>query len=96
MAKPARTVSEFRALHDVQTVLTNKIKAALTAMLKEGPENWEYESDFVRRAGLSNNQIGAFRDAFADHVVETPSIARGNPRRVWFADPKVARKVRGG
>ena len=96
MAKPTpRSVADFRALHDPMIVATNKIRAALAAMLKEGPEHWEYESDFVRRAGLSNNQIGSYREQFAEHIVEAPSVNRSAPRRIWFADAKVARKVRG-
>jgi hypothetical protein len=95
MSKTPRTLADFRALHDPATVISNKIKSTLLAMYKEGPEQWEYESDFVKRAGLSNNQIGGYRDQFADHVVETPSLSRAAPRRIWFADAKIARKVRG-
>lgn len=90
-----RSVADFRALHDPAIVVSNKIRSTLAAMLKDGPEHWEYESDFVRRAGLSNSQIGAYREQFAEHIVETPSMNRSSPRRVWFADAKVARKVRG-
>lgn len=90
-----RSLADFRALHDPNVIVPNKIRAALAAMLKQGPEHWEYESDVVRLAGISNNQIGAYREAFLDHIVETSATDRRTPRRVWFADPRVARKVRG-
>lgn len=93
MAKP-KTLSDFRSLHDSNVIVPAKIREALTAMLKEGPEQWEYEADFVKRAGVSNTQIGAFREQFIDHIIEAPSTARQTARRVWFADPKVAKKLR--
>jgi len=87
-----RTLSDFRAAHDPSVMIPQRIKKALSDMLKEHSEYWEYESDFLRRAGVANSIVGAFRDDFAEHIVET----RGkNPKRVWFADPKVAAKARG-
>lgn len=94
MATKAKTLSDFRASHDKNTVVPNKIKAALAAMLKEGPEQYEYETDFMRRAGLSCTDLGQFRPQFEnDHVVNVGTERA--PKRVWFADPKVARKARG-
>lgn len=88
----AKTLADFRAAHDKNVIVPNKIRTALTAMLKDGAENFDYESDFIRRAGISNTDMGMFRDQFADHIVE---VGGRNTKRVWFADPKVARKARG-
>ena len=88
----AKTLDDFRAAHDKNVIIPAKIKAALSEMLKEGAENWSYEAEFIRRAGISQTDMGLFRDHFADHVVET---AGKTNKRVWFADKKVAAKVSG-
>lgn len=93
MAAKPKTLVDFRAAHDKNVIIPSKIRAALAAMLKEGPENFEYEADFLRRAGVSNTDIGMFRSQFEKgHIVE---VGGRKMKRVWFADPKVARKARG-
>lgn len=86
-----KTLDDFRAAHDKNVIVPTKIKAALEAMLKEGPENWHYEADFIRLAQISQTDMGMFRDHFSEHVVETSGKSA---KRVWFADPKVAQRVR--
>lgn len=93
--KTVKTLADFRAAHDRNVIVPNKIRAALAALLKEGPENYEYESDLIRRAGISQTDMGEYRDLFVDHIVTTPSLRGKSGRRVWFADPKVAKKARG-
>lgn len=91
----AKTINDFRTLHDTNVIVPNKIRTALAAMLKEGPEQWEYEGDFIKRAAISTTQLGAFREQFIDHIIEAGGMASSrNSRRVWFADPKVAKKLR--
>jgi len=91
--KPSgKTLSDFRAAHDRNVIVPAKIKKALTEMEAEHPENWEYELDFMRRASISQTDIGTFRPQFANHVVETGGK---NPKKVWFASAKVAEKARG-
>ena len=94
MPQKAKSLADFRAAHDPNVIIPAKIRAALDAMLKEGPEQWEYELEFMKRAGISQTQIGAFRPQFEQHIVTTGSTGRQNAKRVWFADPKVAKKVR--
>lgn len=92
----ARTLAEFRAVHDRNVVIPDKIKAALAELLKIGPEHYEYESEFIKRAAISQSDIGAFREQFADHVLEAKIPGKGsNARRVWFGDKKVAARLRG-
>lgn len=88
-----KNLSDFRSAHDRNVVVPQKINNALVAMFKEGAENWEYEADLVRRAGISQTDLGAFRAKFEDHIVDTGSAKK--PKRVWFADKKVATKARG-
>lgn len=93
--KQARTVADFRAAHDPSVIVPTKIQRALDAIANEGAENWEYEADFVKRADISQSQLGQYRDQFAKHIVET-SVQHGRAsRRVWFGSAKVAAKVRG-
>lgn len=95
MTKPKspKTLADFRAAHDPNVIVPAKIKAALAAMKAEHAESWAYEGDLMKRAEISTTNVAMFRDQFASHIVET----RGkNPKRVWFADPKVAEKARVG
>ena len=86
-----KTLADFRAAHDKNVIVPAKIKKALADMEAEHPENWSYESDFMKRAGISQTDLGAFRDQFAEHIVETTGK---NTKLVWFASAKVAAKVR--
>lgn len=86
-----RTLADFRAAHDKNVIVPAKIQKALTDMEKESPENWAYEGDFIKRAGISQTDAGMFREQFTDHIVETSGKTS---KRVWFASVKVAAKVR--
>jgi hypothetical protein len=90
-----RTLSDFRAAHDPNVIVPNKIRAALAAMEREGPEQWVYEAEFVRAASLGQAQLATFRDQFAAHIVETPGISGRSAKRIWFATAKAARAARG-
>lgn len=91
MSSKAKTLDSLRAVHDDSVVIPTRIQARLAAMLKIGPEEHDYEFDFLKAANVSNNKIGAFRQTFKAHIVVT--IGK-NPKRIWFADPKVAKKFR--
>ena len=90
-----RTLTDFRAAHDKNVIVPNKIKAALESLKKIGPEHHEYEAEFIKLSGVSQTDMGLFRDQFSEHIVETPAQHGRSSKRVWFADPKVAAKVRG-
>jgi hypothetical protein len=87
-----KTLADFRATHDPDVVFPAKIRKALADMEAESDENWEYENDFMRRAGLSTTNLGRYRPQFEKHIVE---IGGKNPKKVWFASAKVAEKARG-
>lgn len=87
--KPPRDLSSFRAAHDKNVIIPNKIRAALVALEKEhGPEGWEYEAEFSKRAGCSTTDFAMFRDQFATHFIETGG---SRTKRVWFATVKAAK-----
>lgn len=88
----AKTLADFKALYDKNVYVPNRIRAAFAAMLeKDGAEAWDYEADFIKRAGISQTDASAFREQFAEHVVETSGKS---PKKVWFASAKVAAKAR--
>ncbi len=98
MAKPdatkptGKTLADFRSAHDPDVVVPEKIRKALDDMRAESDENWEYENDLMRRAGISTTHLSRYRPQFEAHVVET--VGR-NPKRIWFASQKIAEKARG-
>jgi hypothetical protein len=92
-AKPAKkNLDAFRSVHDKNVTIPNKIRAGLTALKKaEGAEAWEYEGEFVKRAGIAQTDLGAFRSQFEDHIVETKGKSA---KRVWFVDAETAATAR--
>lgn len=92
IAKPKKDLAAFRNAHDRNVTVPNRIRAALASLKRdEGNEGWEYEADLMRREKIGQTDIGAFRDQFTGHIVET----RGEKgKRIWFADVKVAKAAR--
>lgn len=91
-AKVKKDLSLFRASHDRNVIVPKKINDALTDLAaKEGAEGWEYEGEFMKRAGISQTDIGAFRDQFEKYIVETKGQ---RAKRVWFANPVYATAAR--
>lgn len=86
-----KSLADFRAAHDKNVIVPTKIRKALEDLEKQGPENWRYESDFIKLAGISQTDVSMFREQFVGHIVETSGKS---PKRVWFASPKVAAKAR--
>lgn len=93
MKKP-NTIADFKAKFDPSVVVPNKIRAALAGMLSEGPEHWEYELDFLKRADVSPTQFAQFREMFEKYMLVVRESGKCE-RRVWFGCAKVAAKVRG-
>ena len=94
--KPSfKTLAEFQAAHNPDVKIPARIKAGLASLLAEGKEAAEYESDFVKRAGISPTLIGKYRDLFAKHVVVVREGGKSTPKNVWFADTGIAAKARG-
>lgn len=91
MSAKAKVLGDLLAVHDDNVVIPARIRARLAAMLKIGPEEYDYEQDFLKAANVSNNKIGSFRAQFQAHVVMTSGK---NAKRIWFADAKVAKKFR--
>jgi hypothetical protein len=94
MASKAKTLADFQAAYDPNVIVPAKIRNALAAMEKEGPEHHLVELDFLKFAGLSTTQLATFRDQFAAHIVETVATGGKSGKRVYFGNAKIAAKAR--
>lgn len=89
MPKPKKDKAAFRSQFDPNVIIPNKIRAGLESLAKaEGPDGWEKEVDFLKRAGINAQSVAPHREKFAAHIVEAKDKSR--PVNVWFADAKVA------
>lgn len=90
-----KSIEGLRAGHDKKVVNPRKVEATFAAMIKaEGRESYEYEADFMKRAGLANNDVGDMRKLFSKHVVVAAALnSKKADRNVWFADVKMAAKA---
>lgn len=90
LAVKGMTLADLRAIHDKNVVVPTRIKAAIRAM-GEVKTECEYESDFIKRTGLSQVDFSRFRDQFTDFWAELPSTnGKSSARRAWFATKKLA------
>jgi len=94
MPKTSRDLISFRNEFDKKIQIRKRLKEALAALRKLGREEWRSERELIDTAHVSCKDIGEFRQEFAAHIVTVPSMQRGKDKTIWFADPKVAAKVR--
>lgn len=96
-AKPvARTLADWKKNHDPETVRTTKIKAALAKLRELGGQHFEYEKEFCALAGISQTQIGEYREQFAAHIVAAPRMnGESRAKLAWFGNISAARSARG-
>jgi hypothetical protein len=88
-AVKAKSLADFKAAHDKNFIVPNKIKAAFE---KLGSGGWEYEQDFARLATVSMTDITKFREQFNDQVVLIKE--NGRERRAWVGSKSTADKMR--
>ena len=81
-----KSLADFAAVYDKDTIIPSKIKAALKSL----GNSWEYERDFVSRAGVTYTDLGNYREMFAEHVV---TIKRDS-KRVWAGTVEFAEQIR--
>jgi hypothetical protein len=93
-AKVKKDTEAFRAQFDPAVINPNKIRAGLAALAKaEGPDAWEEEVHFLRRAGINAQTVAPHREAFKAHIVEAKK-PKGGLINVWFVDVKAAAAMR--
>ena len=88
-----KTLAQFQQTYDRNVIVPRKIDDAL----KRLGDGWETEMEFMKAAGVSNVELAAFRDNYADYIVVVAS-ATGSPnrKRIWFGSKtaaSVARKM---
>lgn len=84
--KRARTLADFRATYDKDTIVPSKIKAALKSL----GNSWEYESEFVKRAAISFADMATYRELFESNVIHI----RQDSKRVWAGTVSLAKQMR--
>lgn len=94
MPKKTRNLKDFSAQFDKKEQIRKRLKDALAALRKLGKEEWRSERELVNMAGVSCKDIPEFRGEFAAHTVSITSMNYSKEKTIWFADPKVAAKVR--
>lgn len=90
----ARTAADFRAAHDRDTVIPNKIRAGLAKLLEVGPEHYEYDDGFRALCGLQAAELSNYRNQFAHNWFIAPKTGPTPEKRVWFGNAKVAARLR--
>ena len=97
MANKARTVADFRAAHDKSVIIPNAIRKGLKAVGDIGKEHFEYDEQFRALCGVQASDLADYRDQpeFRKHWFITPGSSKNKGgKRVWFADAKLAAKLR--
>jgi len=84
--KVGKTLSDFKAAYDKDTIVPQKIRDALE-LLGDG---WEYEAPFAKMAGISMTDMGTYREQFADYIV----YLRRDAKKVWAGTKKLAAQMR--
>ncbi len=82
-----RTKDDFRGFHDKSYIVPKKIREGLEQL----GEAWEYESDFMRRCGLSTTDFSRYRDQFEEYIVNTTGKSA---KRVWAGTEVFAAELR--
>jgi hypothetical protein len=87
--KTTKKLADFRAVHDKNFVVPERIKAGLARLGKDG---WEYEASFIRLCETNVVDFSRFRDQFNEYCVVFKE--NGKERRVWAGSKAAADKMR--
>lgn len=83
-----KSIDAFRAAHDKSFTIPRRIREGIA---KLGPDGWDYELAFLRMCELATVELAAYRDQFADYLVE---IGGRNSKRAWCGSKALAKKLR--
>jgi hypothetical protein len=81
-----RTLAEFRATYDRDTIIPARIRAALKSL----GASWEYETEFARRAALSLGDLAAYRPQFEQYWL----AIRRDGKRAWAGSPALCAQMK--
>ena len=89
-----KTLAEFRATHNRNEVINQRIRSALAEL----GDSWEYEMDFARRAKIASHEWSPRRELYATHIVFVKANfgqgTNSNRRRIIAGTAKFAAKLR--
>jgi len=85
--KVGRDLADFAEQYNKDTIIPKKIEAAL----KELGSCWEYESEFVKRAGVSFADWGHYREAYSENFL----MIKSEGKRVWSGSKAMIVKMKG-
>ncbi len=88
--KTGRSLDKFRELHDKSYIVPKRIRDAL----KDLGNGWLYELEFMKLAGISSTDIGAYRDGFEEFWFMASHAGRNSAKRVWCGTKAFAEKLR--
>jgi hypothetical protein len=83
--KKKRTIADFKAAYDKDTIIPNRIKDGLKRMVDE----WLTEQEFVRFAGVSTGDMANYREQFEAYIVPVK-----RDKRIWAKTPRIAAELR--
>lgn len=86
-ASHGRSLAEFRATYDRDTIIPQRIDAALAELGKDG---WAYEMEFIKLANIGIAQLASYREAYAEYVVPL----NRDSKRAWAGSKAMAAKMR--
>jgi len=81
-----RSLKDFKQTYDKNTVVPQKIKKAL----KELGASWEYEAEFIKRAGVNYTDMNTFREMFGDNVV----YVKKDNKKIWCGTVAFANQLK--
>jgi len=84
--KAGRDLAAFAEQYDKDTIIPKKIEAALKGL----GACWEYESEFVKRAGVSFADFGFYRQGYTDNWV----MVKSDGKRVWSGSKAMIVKMK--
>jgi hypothetical protein len=88
-----KTEEDFKGRFVRATVIPRKIDAALAQL---GPKGYEDNMGFTRRAGVSANDLAAFRDQYRDYIIEAREVGGDSRARIlWCGSKEFAKRLRG-
>jgi hypothetical protein len=85
--KAGKSIADFRATYDKDFIIPQRIRAGIKAL----GAAWEYEVAFAKMAGVSLNDLGNYREQFADYVV----TLKRDGKRAWAGTASMAKAMRG-
>lgn len=88
-AAKSKTLGDFRAVHDKDFVVPEKIKAGIAKLGKDG---WDYEPEFMRLCGLGTNDFARYREQFAEFYVTVGGSK--SSKRAWAGTKETAAKMK--